>query len=237
MMGIIVVLVLILVILLIIIFGYLYIRAKLSAFSSAWFGTSNFFEGLKNRKQELDEEPKVPYGMDNLLLPEISKDFPYMNVDEMKKVAEESIINYLQSLENETFMLNGNFSNMLKEKVLKKIEDIKNNKFSFKNINIHKTVINQYNKDGSICKMVFQTALGYREFKKNESNYKEERINTEFIYIYDTKKLHGNESISLKCPNCGAPIPGLGHKACPYCQAGLIDLAPKTWKLNDINKV
>ena len=26
-------------------------------------------------------------------------------------------------------------------------------------------------------------------------------------------------------------------KVCPYCNAGIIDLATKTWKLNDINKI
>ncbi len=201
-----------------------------------WFGTSNFFEGLKQQKQEFEAEPKVPYGMDNLLLPEITKDFPNMNIDEMKKIAEDSIINFFNSIETGNLSMPQICSDGLRDKVLNLIADNRSKKTAFENINIHKTVINQYVKNGSICKMVFQSSLGYKERNHNDSNLREERYNTEFIYIYDTKGLPGNESISLKCPNCGAPIKGLGHKVCPYCQAGLIDLAPKTWKLTDITR-
>ncbi len=237
MIGAIVILVLILAILLIVILGYLYVKRRLSAFSSQWFGTSDFFEGLRKQKQELDAEPKNPYGIDSIILPEISKDFPNMNIDEMKKLAEENILNYLNSVESGNLMVSELCSDSLKEKILNDIANNKTEKLLYDNIKFHKTVINQYNKNGSICKLVFQSALGYVEKSKKESNIKEVRYNCEFIYIYDTKGLSGNESISLKCPNCGAPIAGLGHKICPYCKAGLIDLAPKTWKLNDIGKV
>ncbi len=234
---IIIILILVLIILLILIVGFFYIKSKISSFSMRWFGSKDIINELKNRKQELEEEPKTPYGMDNLLLPEISKDFPNMNLNEMKKVAEENIISYFKSLEEKKYMINNNCSDLIKDKIAKKIDEIRSKSISFESIDIHKTVINQYSKDDSICKLVFQTALGYRETFDGKSNLREERMNTEFIYIYDTKNISGNDSISLKCPNCGAPIPGLGHKICPYCKAGLIDLAPKTWKLNDISKI
>ncbi len=237
MVGAIVILVLILIILLIIVFGYLYIRKRLSAISSTWFGTSDFLEGLKKQKQELDAEPKNPYGIDNLVLPEISKDFPNMNIDEMKKLAEENILNYLSSVESGNLMISALCTDALKERILNDIANNKDEKITYENIKFHKTAINQYTKNGSICKLILQSALGYVEKNKKESNIKEERYNCEFIYVYDTKGLNGNESISLNCPNCGAPILGLGHKVCPYCKAGLIDLAPKTWKLSDIYKV
>ena len=237
MIGIIVILVLILIILSIIILGYLYIKKRLTDFSMTWFGTRDIFEGVKNKKQELDAEPKNPYGIDNIIMPEISRDFPNMNIDEMKRIAEESILNYLNSIETGNLMVPELCSDSLREKILNDISNNKLDKIVYDNIKFHKTVVNQYTKNGSICKLIFQTALGYVEKSKKDSNIKEERYNCEYIYIYDTKGLSGNESISLKCPNCGAPIAGLGHKACPYCQAGLIDLAPKTWKLNDIKKV
>jgi hypothetical protein len=233
---IIIALVLILIILLTIIFCFLYIKNKASAFSETWFGTSDLFEGLKQQKQELEAEPKVPYGMDNLLLPEINRDFPNMNIDEMKKIAEESLLNFFSSIQTGNLTKPPMCSSGLRDKISNLIAHNRKTKISFDNLNIHKTVINQYVKNGSVCKMIFQSALGYKEITPKDSNIKEERYNTEFVYIYDTNGLHGNESISLKCPNCGAPIKGLGHKVCPYCKAGLIDLAPKTWKLTDINK-
>ena len=152
--------------------------------------------------------------MDSLILPELTKDFPYMHIDEMKSLAEESIVDYFNS-----------------------ITQNKNESTNIENIDIHKTVINKYTKNGSICTLVFQTSAGYDYIKNGSSKRIEDRINTEFIYIYDDKKLKGDQSISLHCPSCGAPIKGLGHKVCPYCSSGLIDIAPKTWKLNNIERL
>ena len=98
-----------------------------------------------------------------------------------------------------------------------------------------KTVINKYDREESRCRLVFQTAIGYRVIKNGEAKKYEERINTEFIYVYNYKNIESHESISLQCPNCGAPIQHLGVKKCPYCNAGIIDLALKTWKFNDIS--
>ena len=73
--------------------------------------------------------------------------------------------------------------------------------------------------------------------KNGDKKKFEERINTEFIYVYNYKNIESHESISLKCPSCGAPIQDLTVKTCPYCKSGIIDLATKTWVLNDISKV
>ena len=197
----------IIIILLLIIFILFYIDAKLKKVFSAMFGTRSIIEGIKMIKQEkeaLDTEPKTPYGMDSLLVPQVARDFPNMNVEEMKKLAEEKVTDFLKSQKDKTYT----------------------------DINIHKTVTNQYSKNSSTCKLVFQTALGYREHSNNEDHLKEVRMNTEFMYVYDNTKLKSGEAISLNCPNCGAPIKGLGHKTCPYCSTGLIDLATKTWKFN-----
>ena len=115
---------------------------------------------------------------------------------------------------------------------MKKYDD-----FKISSIKTHKTVINKYEKEESRCRIIFQTSLGYTIIKNGETKKYEERINTEYVYIYNYKKIKSYENISLKCPNCGAPIQNLGIKVCPYCNAGIIDLAVKTWMLNDINCV
>ena len=197
----------IIIILLIIIFIFFFIDLKIKRLFYALFGTSNLIKGIqiiREQKEALETEPKTPYGMDNLLVPQIARDFPNMNIEEMKKFAEGKVVKFLQSQKEKTCT----------------------------DINIHKTVTNQYYKNTSTCKLVFQSAVGFREHVKNEDHLKEVRINTEFMYVYDNSKLKNGEAISLNCPNCGAPIKGLGHKICPYCNTGLIDLATKTWKHN-----
>ena len=197
----------IIIVLVIVALVFLYVDLKLKSLFNALFGTSNIIAGIKmirEQNEELDAEPKTPYGMDNLLLPQVAKDFPNMNIEEMKKLAEAKIVEFLQSQKENTYT----------------------------DINIHKTVTNQYSKNSSTCKLVFQSAVGFREHAKNEDHLKEVRMNTEFMYVYDNTKLKNGEAISLNCTNCGAPIKGLGHKICPYCNTGLIDLATKTWKHN-----
>jgi len=232
-----VILVLILVILLILIGCYLYLKNKIENFSLRFLGTKDFFAGIQKQKMELEEAPKTPYGIDSLILPEIVKDFPNLNVNEMKKVAENSILVCLKSIENKKVEPMKNASEILKNQLQSKIEDLKNEPIQISSLKIHKTVINQYHQAESVCTLVFQTALGYIVTKNGEKKKIEDRINTEFIYIYNDKNIKTHESISLKCPNCGAPIPNLGIKTCPYCNVGIIDLATKTWRLNGIYRV
>ena len=232
-------LILVLIILLIIIGCCIYVKAKIENFSQKWFGTKDLLEGINKQKLEIEGTPKTPYGMDSLVLPEIAKDFPNLNINEMKKLAENSIFSAIKSIENkklESFNnvnVSGNFLNKLQSR----IDDLRTINMRISSIRIHKTVINKYDREESKCRLVFQTAIGYKVAKDGETIKKEERINTEFIYIYNYKNIKSHESISLKCPNCGAPIQELGIKVCPYCKSGIIDLATKTWQLNDMRQV
>lgn len=232
--GIIVILVLILVIILIVLGIFFSLKRKVERYSTQLFGVKNLFDGINAQKEEMAEEPKTPYGMDNLLMPDITKDFPYMNIDQMKALAEESIHQCFKSISNKSIQSFNNPSEKLINSINETIKVYRNDNISLENINMHKTVINKYTKNGSICTLIFQTSLGYNLVKNGNSKKIEDRINTEFLYIYDDKHTKGTDSISLHCPSCGAPIKGLGHKSCPYCNTGLVDLAPKTWKLNDI---
>lgn len=233
------ILTLILMILMLLMICFLYVKNKIESFSQKWFGTKDLLEGVHKQKIEMQETPKNPYGLDSLLLPEIAKDFPNLNMNEMKKMAENSIILCFKAIENKK--VEGFFN--ANEKVLNdlqsKIDDLKDNSItiSIRDIKLHKTVINQYDREESKCRLVFQTAVGYKVSKNGDIQRKEDRFNTEFVYIYNYKNIESHESISLQCPNCGAPIQHLGVKVCPYCNAGIIDLATKTWKLNDINKI
>ena len=235
-MVLIIILVLILLILITIIGFYIHIKKKIESYSVMWFGTKNLLEGINKQKIEFESNPKAIYGMDSLLSPEISKDFPCMNIDEMKRVAEENIISFLNSINEKNMADIPNISNKLKLELRDLINNASKENVGISNINIHKTVINKYNKTNGLCTLTFQTGLNYIKSAGSESNKIEDRINTEFIYIYDDKNVRLNEPISLNCPNCGAPIKGLGHKTCPYCNVGLIDLAPKIWKFNNLTR-
>lgn len=227
-------LVILLIIILIIIGFYFKLKKDVENFSLSLFGTKNFLEGFNKHKQDFEETPKTPMGMERLVMPDLIKDFPNMNVEEMKKLSEENILNFLHSIEQKDVAKFNNPSEKLLKDIANTINTYKKDDIKFENISAHQTVVNTYKRATSVCTLIFQTSIGFNCTKNSVSKKVETRFNTEYIYIYNTKNIKSTESISLKCPNCGAPIEGLGFKVCPYCNAGLIDLAPKTWKLNDI---
>ena len=235
----IIILVLILIILITIIACFIYVKNIIERFSVKCFGTKDFIDGINKRKIELDETPKTPYGIDSLVLTEIEKDFPNLNINEMKKYAENCILLSFKSMQNKSLEKFNNASEGFKNILQNKIQDLieKRMNLAISNILIHKTVINKYDREESKCRLVFQTAVGYKITKNGITQKYENRINTEFIYVYNYKNISSHESISLNCPSCGAPIQDLGVKMCPYCKSGIIDLATKTWVLNNITKV
>ena len=188
---------------------------------------------------EMEESPKMPYGIDSLVLTEINRDFPNLNVNEMKKITENNILLTFKSINTKNIQQFKNASERFTNNIQNIINDMKENKIliSVNNIKLHKTVINRYDREESRCRLVFQTAVGYKVNKNGEIKKIEDRFNTEFIYVYNYKNIESHESISLQCPNCGAPVEHLGVKKCTYCNAGIIDLVSKTWKLNDISKI
>lgn len=235
-----IVLILILIILLIIVGIYLELKKKTREFSKNLFGTSNIFEGIRRQKIELSNEPKSVAGMESLLLPNLIKDFPNLNISEFKKTAEKQIILCLEAVENKDLSK----LNFVSEKIINwinsKISDLgSNDTVNYDSIRFHRTVLNKYIKVNGMCSIIFQTSVEYL-YRKNDSDYTkiQGRFNTEFIYIYDDSKIGKDQGgIALNCPNCGAPIKDLGVKVCSYCGTGVIDLVNKTWILNDISQV
>ncbi len=232
--NLIIILVLILIILLIIIGVYLYIRNKVRNISQQIFNTPNIMEGFKKQELEYQSTPKSLSSLDSVLMPKILKDFPNLNIDEIKKMAENSVMTYYNGLNNkkikEKYYMSEHFLKLIQEEMV----NVENSDISYKNIKIHRTVINAYdNKKGS-CIITFQSAVEYYKGKKDKEVRTQVRVNTEMIYIYDDTKVEDTYGVSLNCHNCGAPIKMLGIKTCPYCGTGIVDYVSKTWKVNNI---
>lgn len=212
---------------------FFYIKGKLANLSREVFGTPNIIDGFKKQELELSETPKSVSSMDSVLIPRILKDFPYLDINEMKSIAENALINYFSSLESKEVKKTENMSNKLLTKIETAINNIKESD-KIKKMHIHRTVITSYeNKRGS-CIITFQSAIEYIHKTSKEEKKIQARYNTSMIYIYDETQVEGEYGVSLNCKNCGAPIKKIGIKSCPYCGTGIIDYASKTWKVDDI---
>ena len=206
-----------------IIIVYIIAKRKVNNFIMKYFGTTNINNIIEQEKIMDEELPKSLSNMDSIYLDKIKKDFPELNINELKSEAEKVILECFNAFEK-------------KEYVINKIDDIKQNNASYKNIKIHKTVISKYEKSNSISTIYFQTALQY-SYKENNNNYrlKQDRITTEYIYVINEEKLEKNiKAIGLNCPNCGAPIKTLNNKVCTYCGSGVLDIVKKSFTINNI---
>ena len=191
---------------------------------------------IKNADDLIDafsnnDTPKSLSGLENLILPELKKDFPNINLDELKRQTESYIITYLNMLENKLYKEIPYAS----DKVIKEIKsnianDTKNEEY--KSIKIHRTVLNKYEKNNGFSTIKFQTALEYLN-SKNEKI--QDRFVTELIYVVNEKEVSETSKVlGLNCPNCGSPVKNLKNEKCSYCGTGLIDLAKRVWYLNSI---
>ena len=234
-----VILIMVLIFLVMVVLVFLEIRKKIREFSETVFGNVNMLEGIKEQKLILANEPKSIGGMEKIVLPNLAKDFPNLNISEMKQMAENSILLYLKSIENKKIEKFDLTSEKIINWINSKIDDLRaNEKVNYDSIKFHRTVLNQYIKKDGMCSLIFQTAVEYL-YKKNNDDYEkiQDRFSVEYIYIFDDLKLDKDQGgIALNCPNCGAPIKDLGVKSCCYCGTGVIDLVKKTWILNDISQ-
>ena len=122
-----VILIILLVVICIVIFIALELRRKIREFSQAVFGNANMLEGIREQKIQLANEPKSVAGMEKLLLPTLAKDFPNLNISEMKKMAENSILLCLKSIENKRIENFEHTSERITNWINSKIDDFKAN--------------------------------------------------------------------------------------------------------------
>lgn len=212
------------------------IRAKARMFLKEYFNASSFKEFFENEEREVSENPKSVSSLDSIYLNRLKKDFPDLNINELKSDSEKTIINTLNAIENKDSdcML---LSEKINSYIRSKIEDLKNNNVNYDNIKIHKTVISKYERNESVATLELASSLEYFYKKNNEIGKKvQTRFKCEYIYIIDSEKIGNVKSLGLNCPNCGAPIKTLGHKHCEYCNTGVIDIVKKNWIINNIKE-
>lgn len=214
----------------------LIIKKKARRFLNDYFNASSFKEVFENSEREASETPKSVSSLDSIYLSKLKKDFPDLNINELKSDSEKTIINTLNAIENKD-----NDCMLLSEKInsyiRSKIDDLKNNSVNYDNIKIHKTVISKYERNESVATLELASSLEYFYKKNNEVGKKvQTRFKCEYIYIIDSEKIGNVKSLGLNCPNCGAPIKTLGHKYCEYCNTGIVDIVKKNWIINNIKE-
>lgn len=236
--GFLITLILIAVFLVIVILLILYIKGIIGAFLEKYFGTRDLKEAIEKSEIESENTPKSLSSMETLSLTSIKRDFPELNINEIKSMAENTITNYLRAIDKKNIEDLHNYNETIKNMVLAKIEDLGDNKITYDDIKFHKTVINKYEKNKSIATLYMASAVEYYR-KENDGIRKkvQDRFLVEVLYVIDPTEVDLDKKLlGLNCPNCGAPITTLGEKYCRYCNTGIKDLVKRSWVVNNIKE-
>lgn len=219
-----------------VIFCYYFMRNKIRKLSIKYLGTTNIKEILEKSQLEDEETPKSLSSMDSIYLEQIRRDFPDININELKRMSEKEILNTYKAIENKD---SGSIKNgKVKSFVDSVIDDIGDDEVRYSDIKIHKTVVSKYEKSKGVATIYFSTAFQYMYKKGNMSIKKvQDRVKTEYIYVIDVNEVeHSKKVLGINCPNCGSPVISLGEKTCSYCGSGVIDIVRRVWTINDIVK-
>ena len=238
-------LIIILVLLLLIIGIVLFMSKKLGDFLYQYFGTRKLKDAIEKSEIMDSETHKTVYSMENVYLDQIRKDFPELNINELKSSAEMNIRNVLHAIETKDKNELKNKNDRIYAYVSNKIEDLKDNKFVCDNINFHKTVLSKYEKRNEVATMELQTSKEYFTKEKNKIGRKKQtRYKTQFIHVIDSK-LYGENKIKvlgLNCHNCGATIKEVDKTHCEYCNSKIIipqsgvEYVKRIWFLNNLKE-
>ncbi len=248
--GTVVILVLVLIIIGSIAYGVCRVKNAVSSFSRQAFGTDSIREGLKQVEEEYAGTPKSVSAMTSLYLPKIKKEFPEFQYDEMKVRAENVLTSYLMSISTGNPGLLKEGSRELKDKLEMRISGLKGRgeKEQFENIKLHRTEIADYKKRNGRCIITFQTSLQYKYCLKEEGGkllsgnpdiLRQTRYNTDLVYIQDRTMVEDERDFSLgiNCPNCGAPVSGMGNKVCEYCGTPIVELNIYAWTFHNVSEL
>lgn len=248
--GIIAVLILTLMVIGCMAYGVYRIKIAVRSFSRKAFGTNSLKEGFARVEEEYTSTPKSVSAMTSLYLPKIKREFPEFQYDEMKVRAENVLTSYLMAISAGNPVLLKEGSRELKDKLEMHIEQLKGRgeKETFESIRLHRTEIADYKKRNGRCTITFQTSLQYKYMSMKEGGklsggnpglLKQTRYNTELVYIQDRNLVEDERDLSLgvNCPNCGAPVSGLGRKVCEYCGTPVVELNIYAWTFHNVYEV
>lgn len=229
----------------------LFAKKKVKEFSQLAFGTDSIGEGIRKTEMEYANTVKSVSGATRLYLPQIMKDFPEFHYEEMRERAENVLRSYLYSIheENSKHLTEGTDELRAKldtEIAMRMSQDIREH---FEDIKIHRTEIFRYNKEKGRVSIRFQSAVSsvnYTEragkvMRGKKDRLTQSRYNVEVSYIQDREYIAetGMDGHSLTCPNCGAPISGLGkNRVCQYCDTVVTEVFNiKAWMFTSVQLV
>ncbi len=212
---------------------YIFIKIKIRMLlNKTGFSGMNLKDIIEQARLEDENTPKSISGIERIILRQIKKDFPDLNINQLKRDSEKVIVDCFNAIEDKN---STGLKGKLKSFVEDMIRDYKDKDVHFNEISFHNTVVSDYKKEGGIVTLVFVSAFQYYLVVDGKDKKVQDRAKVEYIYVFDESKVNTSQNVlGIHCPNCGSPITSLGEKKCSYCGSAVKELFGKVFVCNDI---
>lgn len=209
------------------------LRQKIREFCLKYFHTTDLKSVMEQAEIEDQELPKSLSSMDSIYLERINKDFPGINVNELKSMSKDVIFNIFRAIDMKDSSL---ALDCVRSLVESKISNNKGKTVKHDNLNIHKVVISKYENDRGVATIHFGCSFEYYYSEDDKVRKKvQDRAMIDFVYIIDESKVSvEKKNLGLNCPNCGSPLSYVGEKICKYCKTPIVDIVKRVWTCNGV---
>jgi hypothetical protein len=193
------------------------------------------------------QQPKSLSGMDAVYGPQVARDFPELNLDELKIRAERLVFTTLEAIGSENFDNLSERSELYNSQLtsyLAGLQSVGEHEF-FAEIKIHRIVLADYRKAAGTCRLAFEMAIE-ADYSRLDSGgqlvtggqgVRQFTGLIEALYIQDLKHTDrpSLNALAFNCPNCGAPVTEIGSRQCNYCSAAIEPLNNRVWTFCDFS--
>lgn len=187
------------------------------------------------------QEPKSLSGMYAVYGPQIEKDFPELNLDELKKRAENLAVTTLTAIDAEDFSGLSERSELYGSQVTSYLTGLQSvgEHEHFADVMIHRIVLSDYQKTAGTCRIGFELAAAAVYSRTDASGslvaggagLTQFKCSITALYIQDPSLVDASSlsALGFNCPNCGAPVGTLGDRTCGYCGSAVEPLNSRVW--------
>ena len=206
---------------------------------------NSFIDEVKQNDRNNYSTKKDIFGMTRIIEPIIVKDFPDFNLKHLYSSIETNLTSILNAKTKlDTSYLNKGLS-LIKGRIVKEINDMKDEGIiqKYTSIRFNDHALKTYKKSNGTATITTTSSVSYNyESNLDERKYNDLRCETkyecEFIYIYDEDKFKEKQkSFGVHCPNCGAPVKGLGNLTCTYCGSEVKKINLRNWEMANFKEV
>ncbi len=209
------------------------LRKRIREFSMKYFNTPDIKSVIDRDVVEEVVEPKSLSSMDSIYLDQINKDFPGININELKSMCKDTIFSMFKAINAKDSEL---VEPCVRKIVESKIADAKEKDAKYSSINIHKVVVSKYENNKGVATIHFGCSFEYYYSEgKKEAKRIQDRAMIDFVYVIDENIVEPSlKLLGLNCPNCGSPLTNTGVKVCSYCKTSIVEFVKRVWTCNGV---